>query len=204
MKSIICSLLLISSLAPAAILIEEGSKESVIVLPKGESVYYETAPSYTGALALKEHRKVGVSTVVAGAAGVLGLQLELNIEPEDSTVLIKGGGPGYDSFGIFWKHSFDGGALVPYSTLGFARWYNGGHGSTSQYNRGMISQFLSESEKDSGKFGVNLLVGSLGAQYVELYDQYAGLSYFGELSLLFDTFHGNFGPTAGFGVGYYF
>lgn len=162
---------------------------------------------YESALEMRSRRRVGVGFATSGQMGLIGAMVDLNLTAENSLVLGFGGGPKYHAFSTQWKHVFGGQVLSAYSSLGYARWYNasGQNGGVSSTNPSYLAnKFMSDDEKRTGQFSINLLTPSLGVQYNQLVGQYTGTSVFLEIMMLtsLDTFKQ--APTGSLGMLYYF
>jgi hypothetical protein len=156
---------------------------------------------------LRSKRRVGVGALTSGATGLLGALLELNLNPSNSAIIGFGGGPGYNAFNFQWKYVFAGQHFSPYLGIGYARWYN----AASEGNRigrtnpaVLESKFLSEKQRQTGEFEVDLLTPTLGLQYNFLVGDYKGLGVFGEIVLLTQVSNLSPAPVGAFGAVYYF
>lgn len=158
---------------------------------------------YSSNWKMHTERKVGAGVNIGGALGSLGIALDLNFEDENGAFAGFGQGPGYKTFAMAWKHSFEGEYLTPYTTLGYSRWYSSfGNGDVSDST--VLNQVLSKNEKSSGKFGADFITGSFGAQYNELGGDFQGLSFYGDVSLMFEFNKGKLIPLGSVGSIYYF
>ncbi|MBX2988198.1 MAG: hypothetical protein KF802_09895 [Bdellovibrionaceae bacterium] len=158
--------------------------------------------TYSNNLKMREDRRVGVGTQVGGSAGMMGLHVELNIEDQDGVLAGFGLGEGFSTFSLAWKHNFEGEFFTPYTTMGVSRWYNSA--GTSPARSYLLDSLLTAEEKSSGRFGVDFLVGSLGAQYNQLDGELAGASFFAQADLFLAPFRGQVMPSASVGVTYFF
>jgi hypothetical protein len=159
--------------------------------------------NYADNLALREARKIGLGLGLGGSLGFYGFNIEINFEDADGAVAGVGGGEGYSSFNLLWKHTFLGDTVAPYTTLGYSRWYNASGGGNFK-NSAVLDRVLTDQEKADGKFATDFISGSLGLQYTTLRGELAGTSLFAEIVLLGDVHHGNIVPTGTVGAGYYF
>lgn len=160
--------------------------------------------NYNSTLDMRSQRKFGIGTAVGGNLGLFGVNFELNFEDDDGVVAGFGTGPGYNSFQLLWKHAFEGDYIAPYTTLGYSRWYNSSANPDDIDRSGVLNRALSESDKRAGQFATNFLTGSLGLQYNQLSGLAAGVSFFGELTLLEEVSRSVFIPTGSVGAIYYF
>lgn len=159
---------------------------------------------YTSNLKMRETRKVGVGMAVGGTLGLAGLNLEFNFEDADGAVAGFGTGPGYNSFGVAWKHNFEGDYLSPYTTLGYSRWYNSAGGKDAASDSDILNRVLTDSEKATGRFGADFITGALGLQYNQLSGELAGFSFYGEVVALVEVKRSQLLPAGSVGALYYF
>ena len=160
--------------------------------------------SYTSNLKMRETRKVGVGAAVGGTLGLAGINLEFNFEDADGAVAGFGTGPGYNSFGVAWKHNFEGDYISPYTTAGYSRWYNSSGGKDAAADSDILNRVLTDSEKASGKFGADFITGAIGLQYNQLSGELAGISFYGEVVALVEVKRSQFLPAGSVGALYYF
>ena len=176
-------------------------------MPRSSSRGVFEVYGYQSIYEMRSRRRFGVGLATSGQMGLMGALVEYNATPENSLVLGAGGGPHYSSFSAQWKHLFSGQHFAPYSSLGFARWYNasGQSGSVVKTNPSpLASKFLSENEKQSGKFSVELFTPSLGLQYSPLAGSYIGASLFAEIVMLVEIESLQQAPVGSLGMLYYF
>lgn len=159
--------------------------------------------NYQDNLALREARKMGLGLSAGGALGFYGLNIEINFEDTNGAVVGVGGGDGYSTVNMAWKHVFLGDTVAPYTTLGFAHWYDSGGGDAYK-NSSVLERVLTDNEKTSGNFAVDFISGAVGLQYTQLQGSLAGTSLYAEIVLLGDITHGTLVPTGTVGAGYYF
>ncbi len=153
---------------------------------------------------MRTQRKFGVGASVGGNLGLFGMSFELNFEDENSAQAGFGAGPGYNAFAILWKHNFEDDYVSPYTTLGYARWFNSSASTDDVSRSGVLSRSVSDSDKRAGHFATNFVTGSLGLQYNQLSGEAAGFSIFGELTLLGEVSQSVLIPTGSIGTVYYF
>lgn len=158
--------------------------------------------SYADNLALRDARKIGLGLVAGGALGLYGLNIEINFEDINGAVVGVGGGAGYSTVNMAWKHVFLGDTVAPYTTLGYSHWYNSGGGNYK--NSAVLERVLTDTEKTSGKFSADFVSGSLGLQYIQLTGSLAGTSLYAEIILLGEVERTMIVPTGAVGAGYYF
>ena len=159
--------------------------------------------NYKDNFALREARKIGVAFGVGGTLGLYGLNIEVNFEDENAGYAGFGGGDGFKSFNIGWKHSFEGDTIAPYASTGYSRWYDSSD-SGNYNNSAILDRVLTKSQKESGRFATDFISGALGLQYTHLTGYMAGTSLFAEVVLLGELNSGIFVPTGSAGGAYYF
>ncbi len=162
---------------------------------------------YDSTYSMRADRRVGVGVELAGKLGLLGVSAELNFSLDDSALIGFGGGPQYSTFEMGWRHVFGGRILAPYAGAAFARWYNNSEtgGSIGNTTPSFLGQkFLSDSDKQTGKFAVNILTPSVGLQYNMLNGPYVGTSLYAEVMMLLSLSNFQNVLTGAFGATYYF
>lgn len=160
---------------------------------------------YLSVEAMRSDRRVGVGVETFGRLGAIGLNVELNYGPSDSATAGIGGGPGYSSVSLGGKHVFGGARFSPYATLSFTRWSAGSggrlDGTTPAYLEG---RFLTDQEKESGRFAKNFLVPGIGAQFNQLEGPSAGAALFAEVIFMVEASTMDYVPTGALGALYFF
>jgi hypothetical protein len=200
-----------------AILIEDGatvgrqatSGESRSIYPISQRSHFrqmEEEGSFSTADELRTRKRMGIAAQLAGTTGLFGVLLELNLSSNNSANIGFGGGPGYSSMSFQWKHQFNGRFFSPYLGVGYARWYNSSDAQSLNKATPSIlsSKFLSEDQKRSGKFEVDLLTPSVGVLYHMLSGPQVGVAYFGEVVFLTEFSKPQPAPMAALGAVYYF
>jgi hypothetical protein len=162
--------------------------------------------TYLDNLSLRQDLKVGAGIAVGGGLSAAGLILDLNFEDENGAVVGFSNLSNNNSFWLAWKHNFSGDYLSPFFTLGYSRWYNAPSSSTknSYEDSSVLDQALDQEQKRTGQYGVNFAVATFGAQYNQLSGDLAGLSFYGEVSLLTEVSEVRALPYGGIGILYYF
>lgn len=186
-----------SSLAGAAILIDDGSGSIRRTSTKRAKNGYQ----------FRQQRRVGVSSVASGAYGVAGLQFNLNFSEDISFATGFGLGSGFQSFNLKLKSVIAGRRFLPYVAAGYARWYTTttNNGGVNKSTPGFLAKrFLSEEERKSGEFAENLLYPAIGVEYVQLDGSWSGFSIAAEILMLLDIDDFASAPTGAIAMGYYF
>lgn len=187
------------------------AQAAVAAVPHGEShgsvrphSALKTAPD---ALELRTLRRVGVGLSGAGPLGLGGINLELNFARDAGFVGGFGGGPGFQAFTLQYKRILSGESFLPYFAAGYSRWYSVGMptpiagGSAPFY---LMDRFLSDSDKASGIYALNLVYPALGLQYLQSSGPWAGSSVFFEVLALVNLGNLAVAPTGTLGFLYYF
>lgn len=202
-----------------ALVIEEGNVSEVTPTPApampssdirsipGANNTYFTGTnsfSYPSTLKMREDRKVGAGVSVGGTLGLAGFSMELNFEDADGVVAGFGTGPGYNSVQLAWKHAFEGDYLAPYTTVGYSRWYNSRGRGDDLSKSDILDRVLTTNEKKEGRFGTDFVNASLGLQYNQLSGDFAGISFFGELTAMYEIKRAMLLPNGSVGAIYYF
>ena len=163
--------------------------------------------TYDSTLSMRAQRRVGAGLQIGGQAGMAGINLELNITPENSALLGFGGGPKYNSFSLAWKYIFGGNMFAPYFSTTLSRWYNAGKGSANFNDSNpsfLVNKFLTADERRSGVFGKDLLIPAFGLQMNLLKGKYAGFSVYTEIMMAINLDGFDQVPTGTMGTMYYF
>ena len=180
---------------------QEENYETSTGLTQGSAT--DSISEYSSNYKLRQDRKVGAGLGVGGALGGIGGLFELNVEDENATLVGFGTGSGYQTMSLAWKRSFEGEYFTPYTTLGYAHWWDSG--SKSQANRSsLLKNFLSDKQKEKNNFGLDLMTGSLGMQYNQLSGELAGSSFYIEFGGLVSLRNTKLLPTGSVGALYYF
>ncbi len=169
-----------------------------------KSIY--NSQSFNSTDELRSKRRVGVGATTAGAIGLFGAMIELNLTPSNSAVAEFGGGPGFGALSFQWKHVLGGRNFSPYLGIGYARWYNASNEGGIQKTVPAIlgSRLLTEEQKRTGQFAVDLLTPHIGIQYNNLYGPYTGVGLFAEVDILTQIPDFVPAPTGALGILYYF
>lgn len=180
----------------------EKSNESFFSLVRkvntdGTEIYFDN-------LDLKKYRKFGIGTSIGGANGLLGLNAEVNLEPENALIIGLGTGPSYGSFNLAWKRNFESDYLSPYFKVGYAKWFGTSNRSITAGNSDILKRVLSSTELRTNQFNVDFLTSSLGVEYNQLEGELAGVNFFGELVLLTDIGGAITVPAGAVGLTYFY
>lgn len=154
----------------------------------------------------KKSNKMGLQTTLAGATGLLGLNLNINFTESFEFSLGFGISRGFHSFNGFVRLPMGGTTVSPYFVTGYSRWAAGGSEDGVQNTSPSIlaKKFLSSHERKTGEFAENIIYPGLGVQYLQLSGDFEGCGLFAEVLMLVDLDDFVTGPTAGLGAAYYF
>ncbi len=184
------------SLAHGAILVEENGRE----------VVYDTRSASDG-MDLRTKRRMGVGAAAAGAHGVFGINIDLNLTSRITTELGFGLSTEFQTFHFAVKRYLGGESVLPYIGLGYARWSNNGEtrGGIEETNPGFVAeQFMSEEDKEKGRITANILYPAAGIQYLLLDGRWAGFGIHAEIDILLEVSELEAAPTGSIGATYYF
>jgi len=178
--------------------------ENESVFAKNQKFATDGVELYDSNLDLKAHKRLGVGAMIGGAAGLIGLNAEINVVPEDAAIAGLGFGSGYTSFNLGWKHNFEGYYLSPYTKVGYSKWFNTGSGGQSADSSSVLKRVLNDEEIRNNRFNADFLVGSFGLEYNQLEGELAGMNLFGEVAMMAEVKRGVFVPTGAVGITYYY
>jgi hypothetical protein len=201
--AILIGIFLGMSSASAKVLIDESADQSL--LSRSGAAIARSKEAFDDLASFKRKKKMGISTTLAGATGLFGINLDLNIF-EDFAISLGGGvSHGFSSYNMHIKQTLGVDAFQPYMVFGYSRWFSDGGGPVSQTSPGLlVHKFLSEGARQSGQFAENIIYPALGLQYVNLTGEYQGFGVFAEVMVLMDLNNLAVGPSAGTGAIYYF
>jgi hypothetical protein len=163
----------------------------------------ESLSDYNTNLKLRQDRKVGAGLGVGGPLGALGALVELNVEDTNAALIGFGTGSGYQTVHLGWKRSFEGEYFTPYTSAGYAHWWNAGSRSDVNHSA-LLKNFLTDSQREKNSFGLDLITGAVGMQYNQLAGDLAGSSFYLEVGGLLSVENPKLMPTGSVGALYYF
>lgn len=175
------------------------------VFSKNQKFDNEGVELYNNNLDMKSMKKIGAGLNAGGMAGTIGLNIEINLEPEDTVFFGLGTGKGFNTFNFGYKKNFEGYYMSPYTKVGITRWSsasNAGGGASSGSD--VLRQVLSNDEIRDNKFYVNFLAGGAGLEYNQLEGNLSGINLFGELLVLADISDFKLVPTGAIGITYFY
>ena len=156
---------------------------------------------------LRSIKRVGIGANAAGAYGIMGASLELNLTPRWSSLIGFGFSGDFQSFNFQVRRFLGGEALLPYLGFGLAYWSNNGEkeGGIRETNPGFLAnQFMSEDQRRRGEIAEALIYPAFGLQYMILQGEWTGLAIHLELDLLLEVSTLEAAPTGSMGMTYYF
>lgn len=200
MKILIITLALLTTAASFA----QSETANQSVFSKSQKFDNEGVELYDSNYDLKAYKKIGFGIATGGLTGGIGLNLEVNIYPEDALAFGVGAGEAYNSFHIAWKHNYEAAYLSPYTKVGYANWFNSNSESDSASSSDILSRVLSENQIKENKFSANFLAAGMGLEYNQLEGDLSGVNFFGELMILGELNSSIYLPTAGLGLTYFY
>ncbi len=175
------------------------------IFSKNQKFDHEGVELYNNNLDMKSMKKIGAGLAAGGMMGMIGLNVEINLEPADTVFLGLGTGKGFNTFNFGYKKNFEGYYMSPYTKVGLTRWSsasNAGNGASSGSD--VLRQVLSDDEIRDNKFYVNFLAGGAGLEYNQLEGNLSGINLFGELLVLADISDFKLVPTGSVGITYFY
>lgn len=175
------------------------------VFSKNQKFDNEGVELYNSNLEMKAMKKIGIGFTAGGMIGMIGINGEVNIEPENSLFLGLGTGKGFNTFNFGYKKNFEGYYMSPYTKVGYSQWYNSSTSNNgSARNSDILRRVLSDDEIQNNKFNVSFLAGGAGLEYNQLEGDLSGLNLFGELLVMMDASSFTFLPTGSIGLTYFY
>lgn len=173
---------------------------------KNQKFDVEGIELYDSNLDLKRHKRFGMGVSLGGANGVLGLNTELNLDPENALVLGLGTGPGYGTINMLWKYNYESRYLSPYTKLGYSKWFRAGRGVAGggATESEVLRRVYSDQDLRAGRFDADFLVTGLGAEYNQLEGEMAGVNFYGEVLLMSELKTARVVPTGAVGMIYFY
>lgn len=159
---------------------------------------------YNSNLDLKKHKKFGVGVSLGGANGVLGLNTELNLDPQNTLVLGLGTGPSYGSFNALWKYNFEGAYLSPYAKLGYSKWFSSSGSGGSAQDSDILKRIFSTKDLKANNFDADFAVTSFGVEYNQLEGELSGTNFYGEMVLMTEVKSAKVIPAGAVGMIYFY
>lgn len=171
---------------------------------KNQKFDHEGIELYDSNLDMKRHKRFGLGLSLGGANGVLGLNTEFNLDPENALVVGLGTGPSYGSISVLWKNNFEGQYLTPFTKLGYSKWFSSSGVSGGATDSDILRRIYSEQDLRSGRFDPDFLIAGLGAEYNQLEGEMAGVNFYGEVILMTELKTATFIPSGAVGMIYFY
>lgn len=181
---------------------QEETSESILNLRKNYDS--EGVELYDSNYHLRDFKKFGLGTQIGGSAGLFGVNGEFNLDFANAVVFGLGAGPGYQSYNLRWKYSFESRYLSPFVSAGYAKWYNSTGNKSATKDSDVLNRVLTDSEKQTGRFGADFAVASGGLEYNQLEGEMSGITFYGELVLMHEIKRSTMVPTGSIGITYLF
>ena len=179
-----------------------NSAESTSIFTKKQKLDREGVELYASNTEMKSFKKLGLGLMLGSATGVLGLNAEFNLDPNEALAIGLGAGPSYGTFSVGWKYNFDAQYLFLYTKVGYSKWFSSSGNSATDSD--ILKRIFSDKELREGHFGADFLTGGFGLEYNQLEGDMAGVNFFGEITLLAEITQSTFIPTGGVGIIYYY
>lgn len=205
MKQTIFAALVISLALVSQNALADTTTGTTSIFSKNQKFDHEGVELYNNNLDMKSMKRVGAGLAAGGMMGMIGLNVEINLEPEDTLFLGLGTGKGFNTFNFGYKKNFEGYYMSPYTKVGLTRWSSAssaGNGASSGSD--VLRQVLSDDEIRDNRFYVNFLAGGAGLEYNQLEGNLSGINLFGELLVLADISDFKLVPTGSIGITYFY
>ncbi len=135
------------------------------------------------------------------AQWLLGFQGEATIQDDSLIQLNIGKGGDFWGFGAAWKQNFETYGWSTYTTAGLSHWF--GNGSKSA-NNNYLKNVLTDEEKKSDSFAVEMLTGSAGIEVFPFAADYETTAIFTEIQALVPLRKFDVMPSVAVGMKYFF
>lgn len=202
MKSLIIVIAMLSSTLAFAQAAQEESNQSVF--SKSQKFDHEGVELYDSNYEMKNYKKIGLGVSSGGMTGLLGFNLEVNVNPENAIGFGIGTGKAYNSFHLAWKRNFESNYLSPYTKVGYSNWFNSNSSSSDASSSDILRRVLSENQIKENKFSTNFLAAGAGLEYNQLEGELSGVNFYGELLMMGELNSSIYLPTAGVGLTYFY
>lgn len=174
------------------------------VFSKKQKIDAEGVEVYATNYELKGTKKLGTGLTLGGATGMLSLNGEVNLDPEEALFVGIGAGPSYGTFGLGWKHNFEGNYISPYTKAGYSKWFSSSNGSGSASDSDVLKRIFSDEDLRANRFDADFITGAAGIEYNQLEGDLAGVNFFGEFTLMAEMRKFTVIPTGSVGITYYY
>lgn len=171
---------------------------------KNQKFDNEGVELYNSNLDLKKHKKFGLGLTLGGSNGAMGVNAELNLDPESALVIGLGTGPSYGSFNLLYKNNIESKYLSPYGKFGYSKWFKASNNSTPANSSDVLKAIYSDKDLKSGNFDADFFVAGIGAEYNQLEGPLSGVNFYGEVVLLTELKSAKLVPTGAVGLTYFY
>ncbi len=180
------------------------SQSNESVFARKQKIDNEGIELYESNLDLKANKEFGLGLQLGGSTGVIAFNGEINLEPSEALVIGLGMGPSYGTFGLGWKHNFEGNYLSPYTKVGYSKWFNSASGAGSATDSDVLKRLFSDDDLRANRFEADFAVGGGGFEYNQLEGDLAGVNFYGEVIMMAELRKLTLVPTGAIGVTYYY
>lgn len=154
---------------------------------------------------IKLDHRFGTGLLVAGAAGILGLGIDINLNPFFSTTAFMGTGYEFTAVGVKAQYYILGESVHPYIGAGYATWFaSPGILNLDKINPSLIYGSLLNADQKAAAFkngfSLHLIYPTFGIQFVHE----TQFSVSAELMYLFNITDFSGSPYVGLNSYYYF
>ncbi len=175
------------------------------IFSKNQKFDNEGVELYNSNFEMKSSKRVGAGLATGGMTGLIGLNVEVNMRPEDTLFFGLGSGKGFNTINVGYKKNFEGYYMSPYTKVGISRWSDSSNSAGgSAQSSDVLRQVLTDTEIRDNHFYVNFLAGGAGLEYNQLEGELSGINLFGELLVLANISDVKLVPTASIGITYFY
>jgi hypothetical protein len=183
---------------------QNNTGTSTSIFTKKQVFDNEGVELYDSNLQMKQNKMLGLGLALGGSTGLIGLNAEVNMTPEDALFVGMGAGQGYNTFNVGYKRNFEGYYLSPYTKVGFSKWFSSNSQNGSEQKSDILKQVLTEKEARENKFNENFITGAAGIEYNQLEGELSGVNFYGELVLMGSVSTSKIVPTGSVGIIYFY
>lgn len=162
-----------------------------------------TATGFGSGRTLEEIRMAkrwGIGLSAGGPLGVMGIEMDVNLNEQFSLSGGLGTGLDFSSFMVKGRYFLLGEWVSPYFATGVARWWTNGLSQPTVSPSVLANKFLGPGYDLSRGFSVWIVHPGVGVQFMHP----VGFSFFAEVQYLFKLFDFANGTYAGVGMHWYF
>lgn len=161
--------------------------------------------NFDSGMSLKQKKRMAVTASLAGAHGLAGINLDVNLTGDLAVGIGMGASRGFNSFNLNVKQTLGGTHFLPYFVGGYSRWTNDGGENVDRSSPGFFAkEFLSSRERATGEFAENIFYPGAGIQYIVTEGDWTGYGTYFEVLYLIDIDDFQAAMTGGLGASVYF